>query len=90
MEQFAYVIVHFLHLRRWHSLYSFLVRWHLVVVDTLLFGVMTLTSFQVSLQDLSSRSLCKRGLLTGADFVFLSILSLLIRNNDTILSFRSV
>ena len=27
MGQFVYVIVHFLRLRRWHLLYSFLVRW---------------------------------------------------------------
>ena len=49
MGQFAYVIVHFLNLQRRHSHYSFLVRLHLVVVESLLFGVMVLTLFQVSL-----------------------------------------
>ena len=90
MGQFAYVIVHCLRLRHRHLLYSFLVGWHLNVVVTLLFGVVSLTLFQVSLQGLPSRSLCKRGLLTGVDFVFVSISFLLIRKNDSILSFRNI
>ena len=90
MGQFAYVIVHFLHLQHWHSLYSFLVRLHLVVVETLLFGVMALTSFGVSLRGLSSKALCKRILLTSVDFAFVSISFLLICKNDTILLFRNI